>query len=212
MAETQRFLRANGHWTSVYALLHENLGGEAETVVLTGGANDAVEEDDINGETSLQWKKVLQNCLPSRARRPKTLITTWLVTRSMEVGAHRRSVEVGDGIWCRGRKSRRGSRRSGRGGALRWLDARGRVGGAGERPKESGAGEHMVADSEDGDVLLGCTRVVESLHGRSTGSTTTRWGSLAGLGWLEARWSSSGATVVWCGAEARDAKQGGSTK
>jgi hypothetical protein len=181
-------------------------------VVLTGGANGAVEEDDINGETSLQWKKVLQNCLPSRARRPKTLITTWLVTRSMEVGAHRRSVEVGDGIWCRGRKSRRGSRRSGRGGALRWLDARGRVGGAGERPKEFDTSEHTTAYAGDGEVLLGRVEAVESLHGWRTDSMAMRWGSLAGLGWFEAQWSSPGAAAVWCAVEAHDAMQSGSTK
>jgi hypothetical protein len=61
-AETRRLLRANGHWTSVYTSLQENLGGEAGTVVLTGGADSAVEEDSADGdslqdfgETSLGW-------------------------------------------------------------------------------------------------------------------------------------------------------------
>jgi hypothetical protein len=49
-------------------LLQENLGGEAGTVALTEGADDAVEEEGINGETPLQWKKVHQNQLPSCAR------------------------------------------------------------------------------------------------------------------------------------------------
>jgi hypothetical protein len=61
-------------------------------------------------------------------------------------------------------------------------------------------------------VLLGHAGAVESLRGRSTGTTAMRWGSLAGLGWLEARWSSPGAAAAWCGVEARDAKWSGSTK
>jgi hypothetical protein len=62
-----------------------------------------VEEDGVDEETSLQLKKVLQNWLPSYARRHRTLGTTWPMTRSTEEGAHRRPVEVGDGIRCRGR-------------------------------------------------------------------------------------------------------------
>jgi hypothetical protein len=104
MAETRQFFRANSHWTSVYTLLQENPGGEAETVVLTGGADGVVEEDDVDGETPLQWKKVLQNWLPSCARGPGTLCTTWPTMRSMEEGAHRQSVDVGNGIRCRGQK------------------------------------------------------------------------------------------------------------
>jgi hypothetical protein len=73
-------------------------------VVLTGGADNAVEEDGVDGETPLQWMKVLLNWLPSCARGPRTLGTTWSAMRSMEEGAHRRSAEVRDGIWCRGRK------------------------------------------------------------------------------------------------------------
>jgi hypothetical protein len=46
----------------------KNLGGEAGTVVLTGGAGGAVEEDGVDRETPLQWKKVLQNRLPSCTR------------------------------------------------------------------------------------------------------------------------------------------------
>jgi hypothetical protein len=60
--ETQRFLRASDHWISTYVLLQENLGGEAGKVVLTGGADGAVEEDGADrnslqgfGETSLGW-------------------------------------------------------------------------------------------------------------------------------------------------------------
>jgi hypothetical protein len=56
---------------------------------LTGGADGAVEEDVVDGETPLQWKKVFQNWLPSCARGPRTLGTTWPVMRSMEEGAHR---------------------------------------------------------------------------------------------------------------------------
>jgi hypothetical protein len=52
-AETRRFLRKNGHWTSVYMPLQENLGGEAGTMVLIGGADNAVEEDGVDGETLL---------------------------------------------------------------------------------------------------------------------------------------------------------------
>jgi hypothetical protein len=81
-AETRRFLRANGHWM----------------VVLTRGADGMVEEDGVDG------KKVLQNRLPSCARGPRKLGTTWSAMRSIEEGAHRRSVEVGDGIRCRGQK------------------------------------------------------------------------------------------------------------
>jgi hypothetical protein len=41
-------LRENGHWTSIYTLLQENLKGEAGMVVLTGGADVVVEEDGID--------------------------------------------------------------------------------------------------------------------------------------------------------------------
>jgi hypothetical protein len=70
----------------------------------------------------------------------------------------------------------------------------------------------MAVDVGDGKVLLGHAGVVESLCGRSISSTATRWGSLAGLGWLEAWWSSPGVAAAWCGAEAHDAKQSGSAK
>jgi hypothetical protein len=50
-AETQRFLKAIGHWTSAYMLLQENVGGEAQKVVLTGGADDAGKEDDTDGDS-----------------------------------------------------------------------------------------------------------------------------------------------------------------
>jgi hypothetical protein len=43
------------------ASLYDDLGVEAGKGVLPGGADGAVEEDDADGETSLQWKKVLQN-------------------------------------------------------------------------------------------------------------------------------------------------------
>jgi hypothetical protein len=105
MVGTRSFLRASGDRTSSYMLLQENHGGEVEKVVLTGEAVGAMEEDDVDGETSLQWKKVLQNHLLSSTRGPRTLGTTWPVTRSMEEGAHRRSVEVRDGIWHSGRRS-----------------------------------------------------------------------------------------------------------
>jgi hypothetical protein len=110
----------------------------------------------------------------------------------------------------RGHSVGHGGRQSDRGGALRWLDARGRVGGAGERQKESSTGEHTVADVGDDEVLLGRVRAVESLRGRNTDLTATRWDSLAGLGWLEVRWSSPGATAAWCGAEVHDTKRSGS--
>jgi hypothetical protein len=70
----------------------------------------------------------------------------------------------------------------------------------------------MMAEVGDGEVLLGRAGTVESLCGRSTGSTAMRWGSLAGPGWLEARWLLPGAAPVWCGAEAHDAKQSRSVK
>jgi hypothetical protein len=101
----------------------------------------------------------------------------------------------------RGHSVGHGGRQSDRGGALRWLDARGRVGGAGERQKESNTREHTAADVGDDEVLLGRVEAVESLRGRNT-----RWDSLAGLGWLEVRWSSPGATAAWCGAEVHDTK------
>jgi hypothetical protein len=41
--------------------LYDDLGGEARKGVLIGGANDMVEEDNVDRETSLRWKKVLQN-------------------------------------------------------------------------------------------------------------------------------------------------------
>jgi hypothetical protein len=85
-------------------LLHENLGGEAGTVVLTGGADGTVEEDGVDWETPLRWKRVLQNWLPSCTRGPRTLGSTWPTTRSTEEGAQWRSVEVSDGIRCRGQK------------------------------------------------------------------------------------------------------------
>jgi hypothetical protein len=54
MVGTRRFLRASGHYTSAYMSLQENLGGEARKVMLTGEAVSAAEEDDVDGETSLQ--------------------------------------------------------------------------------------------------------------------------------------------------------------
>jgi hypothetical protein len=90
---------------STIMLNYDDLGGEAKKEVLTGGADDAEEEDGDDRETSLQWKKVLQNQLPSCARGPSTLGTTWPAMRSTEEGAHRRSAEVSDRIRCRGRKS-----------------------------------------------------------------------------------------------------------
>jgi hypothetical protein len=86
-------------------LLQENLGGEAGKVVLTGEAVDAAEEDDVDGETLLQWKKVLQNWLPSCTRGPRTLGTTWPVMRSMTEGTNRWSAEVGDRIRRSGQRS-----------------------------------------------------------------------------------------------------------
>jgi hypothetical protein len=58
-------------------------------VVVTVGVDGTVEEDGIDRETLLQWKKVLQNWLPSCARGPKTLGTIWPVMRSTEEGSHR---------------------------------------------------------------------------------------------------------------------------
>jgi hypothetical protein len=40
-----------------------------------------VEEDGVDGETSLQWKRVLLNCPPNCARGPRILGTTWLAMR-----------------------------------------------------------------------------------------------------------------------------------
>jgi hypothetical protein len=67
-------------------------------VVLIGEAVSATEEDSVDRETSLQWKKVLQNWLPSCTRGPRTLGTTCPVIGSMEEGVHWRSAEAGDDI------------------------------------------------------------------------------------------------------------------
>jgi hypothetical protein len=61
-----------------------------------------------------------------------------------------------------------------------------------------------MTDVGDGDMLFGHVRTVESLHGKSTGSTAMRCGSLVDLGWLEAWWPSPGAVAAWCGAQAHD--------
>jgi hypothetical protein len=92
--------------------------------------------------------------------------TIW-VTKEGE--SHRRGVSMAAGsrpvrMWERGRSVGRGDRQSDQGGALHWLDARGRVGRAEERPKFSNVGEHMMAHAGDGEVLLWCTGVVESCH------------------------------------------------
>jgi hypothetical protein len=53
--------RGNEPYTSEMMPLHENLGGEAGKVVLTGGVDGVREDDDVDEETPLLWKKVLQN-------------------------------------------------------------------------------------------------------------------------------------------------------
>jgi hypothetical protein len=98
-------MRGKEPHTSAIMPPYGNLGGEAREGVLTGGVDSTVEEDDFDGETSLQWKKVLQNWLPSCARGPRTLGITWPATRSMEEGAHWWLAEVGDRIRCRGQRS-----------------------------------------------------------------------------------------------------------
>jgi hypothetical protein len=103
--ENQNKARGNGPQASAIMPLYDDLGGEGSNGVLTRGADGMVEEDGVNGETSLQWKMVLQNRPPSCARGPSTLGTTWPATRSTEGGAHRRSAEVSDRIQCRGQKS-----------------------------------------------------------------------------------------------------------
>jgi hypothetical protein len=45
--------------------LQEILGGAVGMAMLTGEAVSAAEEDGSDEETSLWWKKVLQNRLPS---------------------------------------------------------------------------------------------------------------------------------------------------
>jgi hypothetical protein len=84
-------------------LLHENLGGEAGTVVLTGGADDTVEEDGVDGETPLRWKRVLQNWIPSCARGPRTLGSTWPIMRSTEreLNGGRQKSATGSGVGVR---------------------------------------------------------------------------------------------------------------
>jgi hypothetical protein len=57
------------------------------------------------GKAVLKWKKMLLDWLPSCARAPRTLGTTWSATRSTKEGAHRRSVDFGDEIQRRGRGS-----------------------------------------------------------------------------------------------------------
>jgi hypothetical protein len=88
---------------------------------------------------------------------------------TQEGESHRRGMSTATGgqpvrTLERGVSVGRGDRQSDQGGALRWLDARGRVGAAEERPKLSGVGEHAMADEGDGEVLLGCTGAVESCH------------------------------------------------
>jgi hypothetical protein len=102
MVGTRSFLRASGHYTSAYMPLQENLGGEARKVMLTREAVSAAEEDDVDGETSLQWKKLLQTRLPGCTRGPRSLGMTWPVMRSMEEGARQQSVKVDDRIWHSG--------------------------------------------------------------------------------------------------------------
>jgi hypothetical protein len=46
--ENLELLRVNGHWTTAYALLQENLEGEAGMVRLTGEAVSTVEGDDVD--------------------------------------------------------------------------------------------------------------------------------------------------------------------
>jgi hypothetical protein len=75
-AENQNKARGNEPQASPIMPLYDDLGGEAEKGVLIGGANGAVKEDNVDGVTSLQWKKVLQNWLHSCARGHRTLGTT----------------------------------------------------------------------------------------------------------------------------------------
>jgi hypothetical protein len=44
--------------------LQENLGGEAGTVVLTGGADDAVEEDSVNRGNSTTMEEGVPKSTP----------------------------------------------------------------------------------------------------------------------------------------------------
>jgi hypothetical protein len=97
-------MRGKEPHTSAIMPPYGNLGGEAREGVLTGGVDSTVEEDDFDGETSLQWKKVLQNWLPSCARGPRTLGITWPATRSMEeelIGGWRKSV-TGSAVGVKG--------------------------------------------------------------------------------------------------------------
>jgi hypothetical protein len=98
----QNKVRGNEPHSSAIMPLYDDLGEEAGKGVLTGGLDDAVEEDNVDGETSLQWKKVLQDQPHSCARGPRTLGTTWPAMRSTEEGAHRWSTEVSNMIRCRG--------------------------------------------------------------------------------------------------------------
>jgi hypothetical protein len=59
--KTEKKSRGNEPYTSEMMPLHENLGGEAGKVVLTGGVDGVREDDDVDGESPLLWKKVLQN-------------------------------------------------------------------------------------------------------------------------------------------------------
>jgi hypothetical protein len=100
--ENQNKVRGNEPHSSAIMPLYDDLGEEAGKGVLTGGLDDAVEEDNVDGETSLQWKKVLQDQPHSCAKGPRTLGTTWPAMRSTEEGAHRWSTEVSNMIRCRG--------------------------------------------------------------------------------------------------------------
>jgi hypothetical protein len=104
-AENRNKARGNEPHASAIMPLYDDLGGEARKGVLIGGADDMVEEDNVDRETSLRWKKVLQNRPPSCARGPRTLVTTWLAMRSTEEGAHQRPAKVGNRSRCRRRKS-----------------------------------------------------------------------------------------------------------
>jgi hypothetical protein len=92
-AENRNKARGNESHALAIMPLYDDLGGEAGKGMLTGEADDTVEEDDTDRETSLQWRKVLQNWFPSCARGPRTLGTTWSATGS-GVGVRRVELEL----------------------------------------------------------------------------------------------------------------------
>jgi hypothetical protein len=87
-AENQNKLRGNEPYTLAIMLLYEDLGGEAEKGVLSGEADDAVEEDDVDGETCKALAKRPLDGPSSCTRTRRTLGDTLRAMRTLEGRTH----------------------------------------------------------------------------------------------------------------------------